>query len=96
MLILRRIIEGGTELNQVMGDGYILVSRDNNYARFRELFREYFKTEHVTDDEPNSTKDSKNCYAFVREGSFTQALYKNQKAFMMTESGQTFANLTYK
>ena len=96
MLVLRRFSEEGIEMNQVIGNAYTLINRETNQEKFRELFRSYFKTNHVADNDPTSTKESKNCYGFVCEGALIQALYKNQKAFMMTESGQTFDNLTYK
>jgi len=96
MLVLRRFSENGVEMNQVIGKGYTYIHREINPKQFRETYREYFKKDHVADDDPTSDKESKNCYAFVCEGALIQALYKTQKAFMMTESGQTFSNLTYK
>ena len=96
MLVLRRFSGEGIEMNQVIGDGYTYICREVNPEKFRETFKNYFKKDHVADNDPESDKETKNCYAFVCEGSLIQALYKNQKAYMMTESGKTFANLTYK
>lgn len=96
MLVLRRFSGDGVEMNQVIGDGYTYISREVNPNEFREAFKNYFKKLHVADNDPASDKETKSCYAFVCQGSLIQPLYKNQKAFMMTESGQTFSNLTYK
>ena len=96
MLVLRRISGDGVEMNQVVGKGYTYIHREVNPDQFRETFKLYFKKDHVADLDPTADKETTNCYAFVVEGSFIQALYKNQKAFMMTESGKTFANLSYR
>lgn len=93
MLVLRRIAEDGIEINQVVGKGYLYIHRENNLERFKDHFKNYFKKQWV---DGSTDKEMVNCYAFIREGSLVQALYKNQKTYMMTESGKTFANLTHK
>lgn len=95
MLVLRRISSEGVEMNHVVGDNYTYIHRDTNPEEFRRTFKAVFDRDHVADLDPAADKDTKNCYAFVCHGHI-QPLYKNQKNFMMTENGNTFANLTYK
>ena len=81
-------------MNQVIGDGYTYINRETNYDEFCRSFKVYFDKDHVADLDEESDGDTKNCYAFVVNGAFLQPLYKNQKNFIMTESGKTFDNLT--
>jgi len=95
MLILRRISNDGIQMNNIVGTGYTFVHRETNPEEFRRIYKEYFKTEHVADNDPTSTELSKNTYAFICHIDYVQALYKNQKAFMMTDSGKIFETFAY-
>lgn len=95
MLVLRRISGDGVEMNHVVGDSYTYIHREINPKQFRETFKVVFDKDHVADNDESADKNTKDCYAFVCCG-YIQPLYKNQKNFMMTENGNTFANLTYK
>ena len=95
MFTLRRISSSGVEMNQFLGNGYTLVDRESNYPEFCETFEKTFGYPHTADLDDTSTFDSKNVYAFVVADSI-QPLYKKQKNFIMSDSGRTFDNLTYK
>ena len=93
MFILRRISGEGIQMNQVIGDGYTFISRDCNHEEFEKTFELVFCRKHVADLDETSDEDTKNCYAFVCNGSLIQPLYKNQKNFIMTDGGRTFEKL---
>jgi len=85
----------GVEINQFIGKSYSYIHRDFNPKEFRETFKLVFEKDHVADLDPASDTDTKMCYAFVCHGEI-QPLYKNQSNYIMSESGATFANLSYK
>lgn len=95
MLVLRRISSEGIEMNHVVGDTYTYIHRDTNSEEFRKTFKAVFDRDPISFN-GLADNDTKNCYAFVCHHGHTQPLYKNQKNFMMTENGNTFANLSYK
>jgi len=96
--ILRKVLKDGTQTNILIGNQYRLIERDVNYDQFSEAFEKEFEKFHVADLDPESDSFSKNCYAFliVNEGSLLIPMYKNQWNYIMTDSGKTFANLSYK
>lgn len=96
MFTLRRYSGSGVQMNQMIGDGYTLIDRESNYDDFCKTFEAIFQRKHVADLDETSDKDTKDCYAFVCNGSFVQPLYKNQKNFIMTSGGKTFDNVSYK
>jgi hypothetical protein len=96
MFILRRISSAGVEMNHSLGDGYTYINREYNVLEFRRSFKVFFDKDHVADLDETSDEDSKDVYGFIGNGPFLQPLYKNQKNFIMTESGKTFSNLSYK
>lgn len=96
MFILRRISSHGIEMNKALGENYTYIARDRNYEEFQRAFKECYNMEYVPDDDPKSNDDTKNCYAFVANGSVNQPLFTHQKNFIMTECGKTFANLSNK
>ena len=97
MFILRRINGNGVQLNKVMGDGYTHICRAQNPDYFRETFKAYFNKKHVSDEDPKSDDDTKRVYGFVAfNGGEIMPLWKNQKNYIMTDSGKTFANLSFK
>lgn len=83
-------------MNQAIGETYIYIHREWNFKEFSEMFEMYFQRKHVADLDETSDFDTKNCYAFVVNAPLYQPLYKNQKNFIMTESGKTFDNVSYK
>lgn len=81
MFVLRKITGSGVELNIAMGDGYTLITKEANPVEFNEM--------------KDPTEDD--CiYAYIVCGGGSQVLplSNKQKAFVMTESGNTFANVT--
>lgn len=97
MFILRRINSNGVQMNKALGDGYTFIGRAENPDYFRETFKVYFDKDHVSDNDKTSDDDTKKCYAFVAyNGGAIMPLYKIQKSYIMTESGKTFANISYK
>ncbi len=96
MFTLRRMTVTGVEMNRAVGDEYTLLDRERNYNEFADFFKHHFKKEHVADMDDKADCDTKECYAFVINGSFVQPLYKVQKAYIMTSDGKTFSNLSFK
>ena len=94
MYTLRKVIDN-IQSNQELGSNYQVVDRETNYQEFCKAFEALFKEKH-TDYEDNQF--SKNCYIILtyNDGSSLVPLYKNQSNYIMTESGKTFSNLTYK
>ena len=94
MFILRRISGNGVQMNHTIGKDYTHIDRHGNYDDFCKTFKLYFERKHVADLDPESDDNTKRCYAFIVNGAFVQPLYANQKAFVMTECGNTFANVS--
>jgi len=83
-------------MNHAIGDSYTYIHRETNPEQFRDTFKVYFKKNHVADLDETSDDDSKRVYAFVCSGAYNQPLWANQKAYIMTESGKTFANISFR
>ena len=86
MFYLRRITGSGVEMNQTLGEGYTLVDKLSNEEEFNRSFLAHFGEKQTNDL----------VYAFIGGDGFIQPLYKAQKAYVMTERGNTFANVSYK
>lgn len=96
MFALRKIIEN-QQNNYSLGIEYTVVERFVEPEKFSEVFLKSFGYSHVSDLDPMSDNYTKNCYAFILTQEFDAIpLYLNQKNYIMTESGKTFSNLTYK
>lgn len=96
MFALRKII-GNTQTNYSLGIQYQVIEKSVDYDAFKATFLHCFGYEHVADLDNKSDNYTKNCYAFLTTPDFDPIpLYLNQKNYVMTESGKTFANLTYK
>lgn len=94
MFILRRYTGSGMEMNQIIGADYCISYLECNKEEFVRDYKAYFDKDYK---EPNSTDENESLvYAFVSFSGKIQPLYKNQKAFIMTESGKTFANITFR
>lgn len=95
--ILRKVIEN-VQSNQELGNQYQVIVREENYNDFGKAFEKVFGRTHVADDDSESNDYTKKCYAIIvcNDASELIPLYKNQSNYVMTESGKTFCNLTYK
>lgn len=98
MYTLRRISSNGIEMNSALGKSYTVVNRFVSYEEFRQDFAVVFGKPHVADMDENADSDTKSVYAFVgtENGDKIYPLYSKQQAYIMTESGATFSNLTLK
>ena len=97
MYTLRKVI-GNDQWNKSIGDEYSFIDRETNYEEFCKAFEKSFTRKHVADLDSESDEFTKNCYAFIvcKGGSEMIPLYKNQYNYIMSESGNTFSNLTLK
>jgi len=96
MFALRKIIEN-SQTNYALGIQYQVIDREKEYDNFKEVFKKSFGYNHVADLDPTADNYTKNCYAFIMTNDFEPIpLYFNQKNYIMTETGKTFSNLTYK
>lgn len=72
-------------MNQALGDGYTVIRRDENPHDFERSMEAYL----------GRKDDDHAIYAFVGNGPILQPLWEGQKAFIMTEGGKTFDNLSH-
>lgn len=86
MFILRRLDCGFCEVNTMLDEYYILVSKEKNNSEFNET------TKLWTED------DLKNIYAVIvyNDGASIMPLYNNSNYYIMTSDGKTFANISNK
>ncbi len=87
MLILRTILESGEESNQDLGDNYHLLRKNQDDDRFNQLL-EYTT---VADKYKTDVFAVVSTYSYVKH----IPLFKNNKYYIMTDSGKTFTNLTH-
>lgn len=88
MYTLRKITGEGLQINFWLGNSYTLVTEENNPKRFKENYEMLHK------DKPNSDSET---YGFViGEDLKSHPLFKKQFNYIMTESGRTFSNLSFK
>lgn len=83
-MILRQISQG-RESNIYIGHQYSFISRERNPE-------EFMKFANIID--PGN--DDPECYGFVVRPDEIIPLYKKQQAYIMTESGKTFDNISYR
>lgn len=96
MYTLRTFTET-SEVNNWLGAQYEIVRREESYDRFTDLFLDRFDKEHVADLDPTADEETKECYAFViTEGEEVIPVFKCQKNYIVTGSGKTLDNITYK
>lgn len=97
MYTLRKISGQGVQMNFYLGKSYTVIDRFVNYEDFKNCFKTWYGREHVADLDPTADNDTKTTYAFISdyEGNM-HALWMGQSNYIMTESGQTFSNLTFK
>ena len=96
MFALRTCI-GNRQYNKDLGHEYQLIERDVEYDAFCDFFKDSFGYNHVADLDDKADNYTKECYAFVITQSYKPIpLYKKQRNYIVSESGKTFQNLTYK
>ncbi len=85
MYSLRIITEEGVESNKHLGRDYTVINRAKNPKAFTNVVEQAFKD--GIDEE---------IYAFVTAagGAMVFGLHEKSQAYIMTESGSTFSNLT--
>lgn len=89
MFILRRITSEGNRMNLCLGNHYYDILKESNKKEFDRVC-ELMKWKN---DDPD-------LYGFVSydtsSGNVNHPLYKKSNYFIMTESGKTFDNLTFR
>jgi hypothetical protein len=89
MFILRRITSENKQVNDCLGDRYHLVLKETNKDDYVDALTEV-----------KWKGDDDELYGFVIYSSGNEMihspLYKESIYFIMTESGKTFANITFK
>jgi hypothetical protein len=85
MFILRRISGRGVQMNLNLGSSYTYIGKNENPEEFERTLKEVF-----------DNLNEEIIYAFVsdEDGKHIYPLYKGQKAYIMTESGKTFDNVS--
>ncbi|WP_102980126.1 hypothetical protein [Chryseobacterium scophthalmum] len=96
MYTLRTVTSENRQNNQEIGKIYDYVDKDSCYTDFCELFHTAFERKHIADLDDTANHYTKNCFGFVRTTEEIIPLYKDHSYYIMTESGKTFSNLTYK
>lgn len=98
MYTLRTFNDAGVESNRTIGDNYQVINREINYEEFRKAYELFWKKPHVADLEDESDQHTKQTFSFlvIKHGSELIPLYKGEIYYIMTESGKTFSNLTFK
>lgn len=94
MFTLRRISQNGVQMNYQIGHEYTLIMREYNYRDFAETFELKFKRPLADDNKPDS--DDASIHAFLVNGSEILPLYRDQPAYIMSENGTTFDNVSYR
>lgn len=94
MFVLRIIGQDGLCQNRFIGDEYYLTGRFTAYEYFKEKFKDIFGKNHVADNDPDADTDTKNCMGFLQYDNTTFPLWKDERYYIMNDSGKTFQNLT--
>lgn len=95
MFYLRVITKEGVQVNSVIGDQYLIIDSADNPEKFNETFKEVFTRDRVADLCATADEDTRGVYAFISSQKLQMhPLYKGQQAYVMTESGGTFAKLS--
>lgn len=88
MFVLRKITSENLEVNVDLGNLYTFTDFERNPKQFESMCNIYFGAVDMHDEK---------CYAFVTDevGEF-HPLYKTQKNYIMTNKGDTFANVSFR
>lgn len=88
MYTLRKITGEGLQMNFNLGNEYTVVTKESNPEQFKRTFEVFWK------DMPETESET---YGFVTgEDLKIHCLFKKQFNYIMTESGRTFSNLSFK
>ena len=82
MFTLRKITQSGIEMNFDLGNAYTLVVKERSLEDFNKEMKDHPFYNDI--------------YAFIIYKDDVLPLYKNQKNYIVSESGKTYDNLTYK
>jgi hypothetical protein len=95
---LRTLTKEHLLTDELIGRKYQLINRFENYDKFQEVFKQCFLKDHVADSDESADRFTKNCYAFLilEDGSVLKPLYMDKRYYVMTESGKTFSNVSYR
>jgi hypothetical protein len=96
MYTLRTVTESNKQINQLIGDLYSVIDRHVNYDEFSDVFFDCFGVKHVADLDETSNEFTKSCHGFLEHKGEYIPLYFKNNYYIMTESGKTFSNLSYK
>lgn len=98
MYTLRTIIENDYQHNQALGSCYSLVSRESvNGKEFNKALAVFLNVELYAEMPQKEADEAMKIYAFIlKEDTTPIPLYINNKYYIMTESGKTFTNLSFK
>lgn len=98
MFTLRKITSDNIETNTYLGAIFQVIRREENYEEFARTYESIFEKRHVADLDNSADNYSKDTYAFIitEFGKDVHPLYKKQFNYIVSESGKTFNNLTYK
>jgi hypothetical protein len=94
---LRRITKDKVQ-NTYLGKEYFQIDRETNYEEFCKTYELLFGENHVADLDSESNSHMRNHFGFIiSEGAKDiHSLLKYQSIYIVSESGKTFSNLTYK
>jgi hypothetical protein len=98
MFTLRRISGNGAEINHFLGESYTYIDRWNSPEEFEKCYKTYSGDTAVPKYDPESEDADKRIFGFISSSHpvhYFQPLWANQKAYIMTDGGKTFANLAY-
>lgn len=91
-----RTIDNNIQENVYLGNYYNVIERHANYDEFCNEYKKFTRIDHKADLDDDSDENSKNIYAFINSQKGNFPLFKNSKNYIITESGKTFSNLSYK
>ncbi len=83
MYTLRKIDKENRECNTNLGNHYSVLHSERNEKEFNDAVIEHYD------------KDKIHCFVFD-EGGRLNAIYKNEAAYIMTDTGKTFDNLSFR
>lgn len=93
MYTLRSITEEGHESNIALGNNYSFISRIYANEAFNRVYKDAYDSKGmICDKEPNP-----DCVGMIQSELVNFIfLWRSEQNYIMTESGKTFSNLTYK
>jgi len=87
MFILRRIHPDKIEVNMNLGASYSIVLKNDSKEEFDLMYSDMFA------DSKRNPLDDVNTYGFIQGEFGSIQLHRENKYYVMTESGKTFARL---